>query len=197
MTHKKKGQLTTSPEWAKHLRNYMKRQFWKGERNAEKVMVRNELQNIGINEIPPNTEVVIKVLSPKRDSETIYKVLNEIIPNRTDINSDYAVHPINENIVFKTEQEMIETFVSLKEEEYSFYYWNEINSENKLSVGVDLTSDGYLIMSIVHIADGKNEYAYLDKLKSILNSEYGTFMYGGLPEFNSGEDFKIKYAPQQ
>lgn len=29
MAHKKKGQLTTSPEWARHLRKYMKRHFWK------------------------------------------------------------------------------------------------------------------------------------------------------------------------
>ena len=43
MAHKKKGHLTTSPEWAKHLRKYMKNQFWKGERNAIKEMIRNEL----------------------------------------------------------------------------------------------------------------------------------------------------------
>ncbi|MBD0403905.1 hypothetical protein [Flammeovirga sp. EKP202] len=43
MAHKKKGLLTTSPEWAKHLRKYMKNQFWKGERNASKELIRNEL----------------------------------------------------------------------------------------------------------------------------------------------------------
>lgn len=43
MAHKKKGHLTTSPEWAKHLRKYMKNQFWKGERNASKELIRNEL----------------------------------------------------------------------------------------------------------------------------------------------------------
>jgi len=43
MSTKKKGQLTTSPEWAKHLRKYLKKQFWKGERNAEKNMIREEL----------------------------------------------------------------------------------------------------------------------------------------------------------
>jgi hypothetical protein len=158
-------------------------------------MVRNELQSIKISDIPPNTEVVIKVLSAQRNTEIIYKVLNEIIPERTNIDSDYALHPINEDIMFQSEREMIETFVLRGEEEFSFYYWNEINSSNKLSVGVDLTSDGYLIMSIVRIADGKSEYIYLDKLKFILNSEYGTFMYGGLPDFSNGEDFKIRYAP--
>ncbi|MBD3584027.1 hypothetical protein [Flavobacterium selenitireducens] len=34
MAHKKNGQLTTSGEWAKHLRKFMRRKFWKGERKA-------------------------------------------------------------------------------------------------------------------------------------------------------------------
>lgn len=43
MAHKKNGQLTTSPEWAQHLRKYMKNQFWRGERKAEKNLIKNEL----------------------------------------------------------------------------------------------------------------------------------------------------------
>lgn len=46
MAHKKKGHLTTSPEWAKHLRKEMKSQFWRGERNAEKRLIRSELQKM-------------------------------------------------------------------------------------------------------------------------------------------------------
>jgi hypothetical protein len=34
MSHKKQGQLTTSPEWARHLRPLLRRWFWKGERRA-------------------------------------------------------------------------------------------------------------------------------------------------------------------
>jgi hypothetical protein len=40
MANKRKGHLTSTSEWAKHLRKYLKRQFWKGERNASKVLVR-------------------------------------------------------------------------------------------------------------------------------------------------------------
>lgn len=40
MAHKKKGQLTVSPEWKKHLRPYLKRLFWKGERRAGKADAR-------------------------------------------------------------------------------------------------------------------------------------------------------------
>lgn len=46
MTHKKKGQLTTHIEWAKHLRKIGKRIFWKGEREAEKRLVSNELKEL-------------------------------------------------------------------------------------------------------------------------------------------------------
>lgn len=34
MSHKRKGQLTVSTEWAKHLRKFWKRRFWKTERKA-------------------------------------------------------------------------------------------------------------------------------------------------------------------
>jgi hypothetical protein len=36
MATKKKGTLRTSGEWAKHLRKYHKRKFWKGERKEAK-----------------------------------------------------------------------------------------------------------------------------------------------------------------
>jgi hypothetical protein len=35
MTHVKKGHLAASPEWRKHLRRWLKRQFWKRHRQAE------------------------------------------------------------------------------------------------------------------------------------------------------------------
>ncbi len=40
MSHKKRGQLTTSPEWARHLRPLLRRFFWKGERRAEREALR-------------------------------------------------------------------------------------------------------------------------------------------------------------
>ena len=44
MAHKRKGQLTVSGEWARHLRPWLRRVFWKGERQAEKRLVRAEKQ---------------------------------------------------------------------------------------------------------------------------------------------------------
>ena len=46
MSHKRKGQLTVSGEWAKHLRKFWRRQFWKGERIAGKRMIKNETKTI-------------------------------------------------------------------------------------------------------------------------------------------------------
>lgn len=40
MANKKKGHLTTSGEWAKHLRKRLKKRFWKGERQEQKKEVR-------------------------------------------------------------------------------------------------------------------------------------------------------------
>lgn len=46
MATKKKGQLTTVTEWAKHLRKDYKRIFWKSERQAEKRKIASdEIQN--------------------------------------------------------------------------------------------------------------------------------------------------------
>ena len=43
MAHEKKGQLTVTGEWAKHLRKFWRRQFWKDERTAGKRIIRKEI----------------------------------------------------------------------------------------------------------------------------------------------------------
>jgi hypothetical protein len=42
MSHKRKGQLAVSGEWARHLRPFLRRAFWKKERQAVKTLVRTE-----------------------------------------------------------------------------------------------------------------------------------------------------------
>lgn len=44
MANVKKGQLTTAPQWWKHLRPFSKRHFWKRERNEVKCMAKRELE---------------------------------------------------------------------------------------------------------------------------------------------------------
>ena len=45
MAHKRKGQLTVSGEWAKHLRPDGKLAFWKAERMAERKLVEREVED--------------------------------------------------------------------------------------------------------------------------------------------------------
>jgi len=45
MAHKKKGQLTVYIEWSKHLKKIGKRIFRKGERQAEKKLIEDQLSN--------------------------------------------------------------------------------------------------------------------------------------------------------
>jgi hypothetical protein len=49
MAHKRKGHLTVSGEWAKHLRKFFRRQFWKQERKAGKNLIRKEQEHRDLN----------------------------------------------------------------------------------------------------------------------------------------------------
>ena len=42
MATKKKGFVRLSGEWARHLRPYLSRRFWKQHRKAERKLIRNE-----------------------------------------------------------------------------------------------------------------------------------------------------------
>lgn len=159
-------------------------------------MIRNELDHTPHQLIGSNTEVVIKVLSPVRSIDIIYRILDEFATIREEMDTEYAPNPVDKSLGFETERAMLQAYLEQENTKQSFYYWHAIGTTNKLSVGIDLTNDGCLIMCVVHIADGKTEYSNLDQLKTILNSEYGTFMYGGLPPFADGEDFKTKYHLQ-
>jgi hypothetical protein len=41
MSHKRKGQLTASDEYRRHLRPFGRREFWSGERMAERTLIRD------------------------------------------------------------------------------------------------------------------------------------------------------------
>jgi len=46
MSTKKRGLLTVSGEWARHLRPYGRRQFWRGERMATRSSVGHDLREV-------------------------------------------------------------------------------------------------------------------------------------------------------
>jgi hypothetical protein len=51
MAHKRKGRLTVSGEWARHLRPLWRRAFWKGERQGAKGLEREEHKAMGLERI--------------------------------------------------------------------------------------------------------------------------------------------------
>lgn len=62
MSHKHRDQLTTSGEWAKHLRPHHRRAFWKRERRAYSQFVRGEA--VGSNSKPPWSSDASASLAP-------------------------------------------------------------------------------------------------------------------------------------
>ncbi|MEO6080996.1 MAG: DUF4926 domain-containing protein [Steroidobacteraceae bacterium] len=47
MSHKRQGHLITFGEWARHLRPFMKRLFWRQERSAGRCLARRESEGAG------------------------------------------------------------------------------------------------------------------------------------------------------
>jgi hypothetical protein len=82
MGNKRKGQLTTDSEWHKHLRKIGKRFFWKGERNAEKKMIEQnltELENPTLSESEIESyEKLYKFLNLKLQKPVNYEDLNNL-----------------------------------------------------------------------------------------------------------------------
>jgi predicted RNA binding protein YcfA (HicA-like mRNA interferase family) len=65
MSHKRINQLTVSGEWAKHLRPWHRRAFWKGERHAAHALVRAELSQATPALDRPQTEYDSKTMPTK------------------------------------------------------------------------------------------------------------------------------------
>ena len=64
MTSKKQGQLTSSTEWAKHLRKYGKKVFWHQERSAETLDINSqvfELSGSCCNIFPDGTNLLTEI----------------------------------------------------------------------------------------------------------------------------------------
>ncbi|MGH6623557.1 MAG: hypothetical protein ACREBN_06270 [Burkholderiaceae bacterium] len=48
MARKRSGQLTVLGNWARHLRPVLRRKFWKGERQAERVQLLDEAADVQV-----------------------------------------------------------------------------------------------------------------------------------------------------
>lgn len=79
MAHKKKGFLTYSAEWVKHLRKDMKRIFWSGERNAKKKLMKKEKEELNeLKKLKWQLDEVLKTLiaisMPPKEQHNLYGV---------------------------------------------------------------------------------------------------------------------------
>lgn len=114
MSHKRKGQLTTSPEWAKHLRKIGKRFFWKGERLVEKKIIEKNMSEF---EIQTLSEAEIE------SAEKLYEYLNLKLPNSLNYEELYNLYyslfctldilPENLKSLKLTKEALAMTFVKL------------------------------------------------------------------------------------
>jgi hypothetical protein len=130
MSHKRKGQLTTSPEWVKHLRKIGKRFFWKGERLAEKKMIEKNMSEF---ETQTLSEAEIE------SAEKLYDYLNLKLPNSLNYEELFNLYyslfctldvlPENLKSLKLTKEALALTFVKLSNEKNITELFNQYNSE--------------------------------------------------------------------
>jgi hypothetical protein len=180
MAHKKKGQLTTSPEWAKHLRKYMKNQFWKGERSASKDMIRNEL--FETDNLKWQFEELLKTLiamkSSLKEQENFYGIGATADEMLEDFNSYYTLNKTRllERELINSESKnlldqidnLTDKWTSEKDEDFWFEMekydaeWNELRQKAKLTLEVMNRGD------LIAIVNHENEF---DKDGNILSQK--------------------------
>ncbi len=130
MANKKKGQLTQTKSWDKHLRKIGKRIFWKTERPAEKKMIE---QNIAEFETQTLSEREIE------SAEKLYEYLNSKLPNSLNFEELYNLYyslfctldilPDNLKSLKLTKEALALTFVKLSTEKNITELFNPYNSE--------------------------------------------------------------------
>lgn len=141
-----------------------------------------------------NGDIVINVLAKEKSKGIVDHVLNEFIPNYEKLNHDYACPPGKKEYEFNSEEEMVNFFIENKGISQSFY-WNKYeDNPDKVMVGVSITIDDKLIISLTFNGTKETEANYFLRLKNILNSDVGEISYIDPPEYEDGEDFIKRYG---
>ena len=140
-----------------------------------------------------NKDIVCQIYAGQKSKKTIELVLNNFIPEYNKLNLDYASPLLNEDYIFKNEDEMLNYFIEKKGINQTFY-WNQYhNNANRIMVGAIITDDDKLIMSLTFDGDKETETKYFEKLKNILNSNIGVISYINPVDYENGKDFIKKY----
>lgn len=138
-------------------------------------------------------DIICQVYAGHKSRKTIDLILNTFIPEYDKLNLDYASRLDDEKYVFKTEDELINYFLENTGLNQTFY-WNKIhNNPEKIMVGANITEDDKLIMSLTFDGTLETERKYFEKLKNILNSDFGVISYIDPADYNNGIDFVNKY----
>ncbi|WP_298321424.1 hypothetical protein, partial [uncultured Aquimarina sp.] len=147
MANKKKGQLTQTKSWNKHLRKIGKRIFWKTERPAEKKMIEQNLAEF-------RTQTLSEVET--ESAEKLYDYLNLQLPNLLNYVELYNLYyslfctldilPKNLQSLKLTKEVLALTFVKLSTQRNITELLNPYSSE--LIVINDIKDEKYWIEQI-------------------------------------------------
>ena len=140
-------------------------------------------------------DIVCTVLANECSKENIYKVLKEYIPDYEKLNpKDYEEYKSGKDQEFKSEDEVIDFFVTEYKGDQNFY-WNQIEGNpDKIMVGVNITEDNYLVVSLTIDGIQATKEKYYRSLKGLLNAKIGVISYVNPADYEDGEDFKKKYV---
>ncbi|MBI3220549.1 MAG: hypothetical protein HYZ44_13630 [Bacteroidetes bacterium] len=141
-----------------------------------------------------NIDVICQVYAGEKSKTTIDLVLNTFIPKYEKLNLDFASQLENEEYVFKTEDERINYFIENRDLAQTFY-WNQYqDNPDKIMVGVNITRDNKLIVSLTFDGNEETEKMYFKKLKELLRSDIGVVSHIIPAEYDNGQDFVKKYG---
>lgn len=130
----------------------------------------------------------------QKSKETISKVLNEFLPNYEKLELSVYSKIHNEDYIFKSEDEIISYFIETSNLRQTFYWTKEKDNLDKTMVGVTITNDNMLIISLTLDGTLETEAKYYTKLKQFLNSDIGVISYINPAEYENGKDFIEKYG---
>lgn len=139
-------------------------------------------------------DIICQVLANDKSKEIIDKVLDEFLPGYDKLNLDYTCPPDNPDYRFKSEDEMVNYFIDTPDSNQTFYWSKQNDNQDKLMVGADITSDDKLIISLTLDGTLETGSKYFQRLKGLLNSNTGVITYVNPAEYNTGQEFIVKYC---
>ena len=138
-------------------------------------------------------DTICQVLVQKKSKELIYSILNHYIPNYEKINLDYTGKPDDMHYVFSSEDEMLQTYIDASDVAQTFYWNSNTKNPNKIMVGVNITSDNQMVISLTFNGTETTCQKYYLGLKNFLNSNIGIISYIDPADYEDGLDFKEKF----